>query len=110
MAGHQPVRVVPGGEFEQGEAQLLDGLELAHPEQVLLQGPDEPLGDAVALWLAHEGRRRLDAEEGDLVLEVIGHVVRARSWRSLRPAATSLPRTPKCRRTPWCTGSRACKR
>src|SRR5512134_1598927 len=77
MAGHQPVRVVPGGEFEQGEAQLLDGLELAHPEQVLLQGPDEPLGDAVALWLAHEGRRRLDAEEGDLVLEVIGHVVRA---------------------------------
>src|SRR3954447_1301939 len=34
-------------------------------------------GDAVALGLADEGGRALDAEEGDLVLEVAGHVVRA---------------------------------
>src|SRR6476620_9421235 len=38
---------------------------------------DEALGDAVALGLADEGGRALDAEEGDLVLEVAGHVVRA---------------------------------
>src|SRR5512144_1326935 len=37
----------------------------------------KPLGDAVALGLAHEGRRGLDAEEGDLALEVVGHVVRS---------------------------------
>src|SRR3954454_25277898 len=47
-----------------------------HP-QVLLQGADEALGDAVALGLADEGRRALDAEEGDLVLEVARHVVGA---------------------------------
>ena len=35
------------------------------------------LGDAVAFWLAHEGRRGRDAEEGDLDLEVVGHVVGA---------------------------------
>src|SRR5512134_1869988 len=77
MAGDQPVGVVPGGEVEQSQAQFLDGLEVADPEQVLLQRPDEALGDAVALRLADEGRRGLDAEEGDLGLEVLGHVVRA---------------------------------
>ena len=46
-------------------------------KQVFLQRTDEALGDAVALGLAHEGRRGLDAEEGDLALEVVGHVVRA---------------------------------
>ena len=63
MAGDQPVGVVPGGEVEQRQAQLLDGLEVADPEQVLLQCPDEALGDAVALRLADEGRRGLDAEK-----------------------------------------------
>jgi hypothetical protein len=69
MAGDQPVGVVPGGEIEQCQAQLLDGLEVADPEQVFLQSPDEALSDAVALRLADEGRRGLDAEEGDLALE-----------------------------------------
>src|SRR4051794_33903679 len=48
-----------------------------HPKEVLFQGANEALGDAVALGLADEGGRALDAEEGDLVLEVAGHVVRA---------------------------------
>ncbi len=56
MAGDQPVGIVPGGEVEQCEPQLLDGLEVADPEQVLLQPADEALGDAVALRLAGEGR------------------------------------------------------
>ena len=77
MAGDQPVGVVPSGEIEQRQAQLLDGLEVAHPQEVFLQRTDEALGDAVALGLAHEGRRSLDAEEGDLALEVVGHVVRS---------------------------------
>ncbi len=41
-------------------------------ERVAAVGADEALGDAVALGLAHEGRRGLDAEEGDLALEVVG--------------------------------------
>src|SRR5205085_5632668 len=49
--------------------------EAPPPEQVLLQGADEPLGAAVALGLAHEGRRALDAEEADLTLEVVADVL-----------------------------------
>ena len=47
------------------------------PQEVFLQRTDEALGHAVALGLAHEGRRGLDGEEGDLALEVVGQVVRA---------------------------------
>src|SRR3954451_25440949 len=57
------------------QAQLLDGREAPHPEQVLLQGADEALRAAVALGLAHEGRRALDAEEADLTLEVVADVL-----------------------------------
>src|SRR4051812_35323981 len=57
--------------------QLFDGVEGLHPEEVLLQGADKALGDAVALGLADEGGRALDAEEGDLVLEVARHIVGA---------------------------------
>src|SRR3954453_7528945 len=45
--------------------------------EVLLQGADEALRDAIALRLADEGGRALDAEEADLVLEVAGQVVGA---------------------------------
>ena len=31
MAGDQPVGIVTGGEIEQRQAQLFDGLEVAHP-------------------------------------------------------------------------------
>ena len=55
MAGDQPVGIVPGGEIEQRQAQLLDGLEVAHPQEVFLQRTDEAFGDAVALGLTHEG-------------------------------------------------------
>src|SRR4051794_34144205 len=72
-----PALVVGLLERDQGQAQLLDRVEVADPQQVLLQGPDEPLGAAVALGLAHEGRRALDAEETDLGLEVVAHVLAA---------------------------------
>src|SRR5512144_720676 len=77
MAGDQPVGIVPGGEIQQRQASRFDGLEVAHPQEVFLECTDEALGDAVALGLAHEGRRGLDAEEGDLALEVVGHIVRS---------------------------------
>jgi hypothetical protein len=53
-------------------AQLLDGVEAADPEKVLLERPDEALDTAVALGLAHEGGRARDVEEGKLALEVVG--------------------------------------
>ena len=42
---------------------------------MLLQRPDCPLRDTVALWLTHEGGRDLGAEEFGLVLEAIGKLV-----------------------------------
>ena len=70
MAGDEPMGIVPGGEIEQRQAQLLDGLEVPHPQEVFLRRTDEAFGDAVALGLTHEGWRGLDAEEGALALEV----------------------------------------
>src|SRR3954452_20012075 len=70
-----PGLVVNLPELLERQAQLLDGGEGPDPEQVLLQRPDEPLGAAVALRLAHEGRRALDAGEADLGLEVVAHVL-----------------------------------
>ena len=65
------------GELSEIFAQLFDTCEVLDPEQLLFQRPDGPLFHAVAFRLAHEGRRAFDAEELDLVLEVLGHVIRA---------------------------------
>ena len=58
-------------------SKLFDGIEGPHPQQVLLQGSDEALCDAVALGLSHEGWRRFDPQALDFVLEIAGHVVGA---------------------------------
>src|SRR3954471_13404337 len=70
-----PGLVVGPLEGEQRPAQLLDGLEAPQPQQVLLERTDEPLGAAVALGLADEGGRALEAEEADLGLEVVADVL-----------------------------------
>src|SRR3954462_13441643 len=71
----EPGCVIALPKDQQGLTELLDGVEGAHPEQVLLQGPDEALGAAVPLGSPHEGRRALDAQEGKFLLESIGHVL-----------------------------------
>src|SRR3954453_16967039 len=71
----EPGRVVDLPKDEQRLTELLDGVEGAHPEQVLLERADEALGAAVALGSPHEGRRALDAQEGKLLLEGVGHVL-----------------------------------
>src|SRR5215213_8503647 len=71
----QPSGVVGLAEREQRRTQLLDGVEGPHPEQALLQGADEAFGAAVALRRADEGGRAFDPEEGDLLPEVVGHVL-----------------------------------
>jgi len=50
----QPLPVVPPAELLQGYGQLGHRGEVPDPEQVLLQGPDEPFGDAMALRLPDE--------------------------------------------------------
>src|SRR3954452_25535807 len=77
VALDQPGRVVGLPEREQRLPQLLDGLEGPYPEQVFLQRTDEALGAAIAFWCPHEGGRTLDAEEGQFLLEVVRHVLRA---------------------------------
>ena len=77
MSLDEPIRVVGLSEFEQREPELLDGLEDADPEQVFFERAYEALGAAVSLRCADEGGRTLDAEEAQLALERIGHVLRA---------------------------------
>src|ERR1700685_1762823 len=67
MPRDEPTFIVALGERDELGAQFLDGFERPHPEQVLLQGSDEALGDAIALGFAHEGQRSFDAQTFDLV-------------------------------------------
>ncbi len=76
VAFDQPGCIVGVLERQQGLTQFFDRFEVSYPEKVLLQGADEPLGTAVALGRSDEGRRTLDAEECDLLLEMLGHVLR----------------------------------
>ena len=46
---------------------------MADPEQLLLERFEEAFDTTVALRFAADGRRRLDAQETDLVLEVVAH-------------------------------------
>src|SRR3982751_5515042 len=73
----QPGRVVSLAEGEQRPAQLLDRGEALHPQEVFLQGADEALGAAVPFGGPDEGRRALDAQEAQLLLEIAGHVLAA---------------------------------
>src|SRR4029453_14829854 len=75
MPFDEPGRVVDLAKDQQGISEVLDGIEGPHPEQVLLQGADEALGAAVPLGSPHKGGRALDAEEGKLLLEGVGHVL-----------------------------------
>ena len=75
VPGDEPGFVVAIGELDECGSQLFDGVEGSHPQQVLLQGSDEALCDAVALWLSHEGGRSFDPQAFDFVLEIAGHVV-----------------------------------
>src|SRR4051794_12189477 len=75
MPFDEPGRVVDLPKDDQRLPKLLDGVEGAHPEQVLLERADEALGAAISLRRPHEGGRTLDAQEGKLLLEGVGHVL-----------------------------------
>src|SRR3954447_11961391 len=75
MPFDEPGCVVDLPKDEQRLTEVLDGVEGAHPEQVLLQGPNEALRTAVPLRRPHKGGRTLDAQKGKLSLESVGHVL-----------------------------------
>src|SRR5262245_40409464 len=75
MALAEPLAVVAILELEQGHAQLLDRVERPHPQLLLFQRADEPLGHALALRLPHKRRTGRDAEELQLILKVVTHVL-----------------------------------
>ena len=77
MPGDEPSFVVVSGELDERGSQFFDGIEGPHPQQVLLQGSDEALCDAIALGFSHEGGRGFDPQAFYFVLEVAGHVVGA---------------------------------
>src|SRR3954454_9181761 len=69
----QPLGVVAGDEGADGVAHVLDGLEDAAVDRLLLQGPEQSLDHAIRLGLADEGVARRHAPEPDLLLEGIRH-------------------------------------
>src|SRR5215467_5020826 len=73
----EPSFVVASGKRDECGSQLFDGVEGSYPQQVLFQGSDEALCDAVALGLSHEGWRSFDPQASDFGLEIAGHIVGA---------------------------------
>ena len=64
-----------------------------HPQELLLEGADEPLGAAVPLRLPHEARRAGHAQEPQLPLEVVAEVVAAVVVADGQPLGRPSPRT-----------------
>ena len=106
----EPAFVVEDAPFLEGLVEFLDGVEVADPEELFLEGSDEALGDAVALGFADEGGAGPDTEKADFLLKCRLMYWEPWSCRRLRPRAASGAGPPKWRRTPWRTGSRASKR
>src|SRR3954463_13384326 len=75
MPFDEPSRVVDLPKDEQRLTELLDGVEGAHPQEVLLECADEALGTAIPLGSPHKGRRACDAQEAEFLLEGAGHVL-----------------------------------
>ena len=73
----QPLLVIGLLEGAQGLLQVLDIRDVPHPQQLFLEGAEEPFDATVAFRLADEGRRRHDAEEPHLGLKVVAHVLTA---------------------------------
>ena len=57
-----------------------------HPQQLLLQRPDEPLGDAVALGAIGKAGAGLDPEEIQLLLEPVADVL----WAVVMPQSQAF--------------------
>ena len=83
---YQPVPVVESVKLLQCPDQFWYGLEVPGPQQLLLERPEESFNKAVPFRLANECLRRLDPQEGELILEVVTHELRG----MIVPALESL--------------------
>jgi len=77
VALNDPLLIVAFAPALQGPIKFAEVMTVMDPQQLLLERAHEPLGDAVALGRSHEAGARFDAEERELVLEVIADVLRA---------------------------------
>jgi len=73
----QPLGVVLGDEAADGIAHVIDRLVDPAMDDLLLEGAEEALDDAIGFGLADKGVTWRDAPGADLLLEVIGHEVAA---------------------------------
>ena len=78
--------------------------------QILLQRADEALRDAVAFGLPHEARGTLDTEERDLLLKIVGQVVRPVVVTQPQPTGHAVADAPEAFADALAVGSRASKR
>src|SRR5271165_6712164 len=73
----QPFGVVTGGEGADGVSDFVDGLEDTSVHDLLLEGSEQALDDAIGLRLSDEGVAWRDAPGADLFLESVRHEVAA---------------------------------
>ena len=62
MPFQKPISVVVLDEFCNGDSRFLDGFEIVHIEDLLLQRPVKAFDDAVALGTSYERRRESQTE------------------------------------------------
>ena len=74
---NEPASVVSFFELPQRKLQLVYVFEMADPEQLLFQSPEETFNATIPLRLSNEGRRGFDAEKSYFLLKVITHVLAA---------------------------------
>jgi len=58
-------------------AEVLHGLERAHPQELLLERPNEPFRDPIAFRSAHECWTRRHPQKSAFGLEIIAHILTA---------------------------------
>ena len=73
----EPLLIIETQPVVECEAEVLDGLERTHPQQLLLERANEPLGDTIAFWGAHERGTRHDAQESEFRLKIVTHILTA---------------------------------
>jgi hypothetical protein len=85
QAFDEPFVVVGLDEDGDPSAEIVHVLEEARPEALLLDGPHEAFGHAVALGLSDEGGIVLDAQPVERALEVVGPILAAPVVAELDP-------------------------
>src|SRR5215212_4335905 len=95
MPLQDPGLVIAPAELQQRQAEVLDGVEVPHPEKVLLERADETLSAAIALRRAHKGWRADHTQKRDLALKGIRDILAAVIMPKRQAASDALPEAPE---------------